>query len=47
MGLQNGKGGGGHVKFSPYEKGGGAKMFFSHAEGGAQKSFGVIFYAVA
>ena len=28
--------GGGHVKFYPYEKGGGGKSF-SHAEGGAQK----------
>ena len=26
-GLQNGKGGGGHVKFYPYEKGGGGKSF--------------------
>ena len=30
------KGGGGHVKFYPYVKGGGGKSF-SHAEGGAQK----------
>ena len=29
-------GGGGHVKFYAYEKGGGGKSF-SHAEGGAQK----------
>ena len=33
-GLQNGRGW--HVKFYPYEKGGGGKSF-SHAEGGAQK----------
>ena len=31
-GLQNGRGGG-HVKFYPYEKGGGGKSF-SHADGG-------------
>ena len=30
--------GGGHVKFYPYEKGGGKS--FSHAEGGAQKVLG-------
>ena len=29
--------GGGHVKFYPYEKGGGGGKSFSHAEGGAQK----------
>ena len=33
-GLQNKRRG--HVKFYPYEKGGGGKSF-SHAEGGAQK----------
>ena len=32
------EGGGGHVKFYPYEKGGGKG--FSHAEGGAQNFFG-------
>ena len=32
-GLQNGKGGGGHEKFYPYEKGG--RKSFSHAERGA------------
>ena len=32
-------GGGGHVKFYPYEKGGGGKSF-SHAEGGAEKVLG-------
>ena len=31
-------GGGGHVKFYPYEKGG--RVSFSHAEGGAQKVLG-------
>ena len=35
-GLQNGRGG--HVKFYPYEKGGGKS--FSHSEGGAQKVLG-------
>ena len=34
-GLQNGKGWG-HMKFQPYEKGGGGKSF-SHAGGGAQQ----------
>ena len=34
-------GGGGHVKFEPYEKGGGKS--FSHAEGGGTKSFGIGF----
>ena len=34
--------GGRHVKFYPYEKGGGAKSF-SHAEGGGTTSFGVVF----
>ena len=33
--------GGGHVKFYPYEKGGG--ISFSHAEGGGGNSFGVVF----
>ena len=33
-------GGGGHVKFYPYEKGGGVEKSFSHAEGGAQKVVG-------
>ena len=32
------EGGGGHVKFYPYKKGGG--KCFSHAEGGAQKVLG-------
>ena len=36
-------GGGGHVKFYPYEKGGGGGKSFSHAEGGGTKSFGVVF----
>ena len=31
-------GGGGHVKFYPYEEGGGKS--FSHAEGGAQQVLG-------
>ena len=43
-GVQNGRGGG-HVKFYPYEKGGGQKIL-SHAEGGHNK-FGGSFYAVA
>ena len=35
-GVQNGRGG--HVKFYPYEKGGGGgKKSFSHAEGGHNK----------
>ena len=37
-GLQNGRGG--HVKFYPYEKGGGGGKSFSHSEGGAQKVLG-------
>ena len=32
--------GGGHVKFYPYEKGGGKS--FSHSEGGAQKVLGLF-----
>ena len=35
-GLQNGRGG--HVKFYPYERGGGKS--FGHAEGGAQEVLG-------
>ena len=38
------EGGGGHVKFSPYEKGGGGGKSFSHSEGGwGTESFGVPF----
>ena len=39
-GAKNGKGGGGgmHVKFYPYEKGG--RTSFSHAEGGGQQVLG-------
>ena len=37
-GLQNGRGG--HMKFYPYEKGGGGGKSFSHPEGGAQKVLG-------
>ena len=38
-GLQNGRGG--HVKFYPYEKGGGGGgKSFSHAEWGAQQVLG-------
>ena len=38
--LQNGRGvGGGHVKFYPYEKGGGRNSL-SHAEGGTQTVLG-------
>ena len=35
-------GGGGHMKFYPYEKGGGGGKSFSHAEGGegAQQGLG-------
>ena len=44
-GLQNGRGG--HVKFYPYEKGGGGGKSFSHAEGGGHKKFWGSFYAVA
>ena len=36
-GLQHGRG------FYPYEKGGGGGKSFSHAEGVATKSFGVVF----
>ena len=36
-GLQNGRGGGGHMKFYPYKKKGGGGERFSHAGGGAQK----------
>ena len=38
-------GGGGHVKFYPYEKGGGGKSF-SHAERGGHNIFWGSFYAV-
>ena len=31
---------GGHVKFYPYEKGGGGRKSLSHAEGGAHKVLG-------
>ena len=31
---------GGHVKFYPFEKGGGGGKSFSHAEGGAQQVLG-------
>ena len=34
------KGGGRHVKFYPYKKGGGDGKGFSHAEGGAQQVLG-------
>ena len=34
-------GGGGHVKFYPYEKGGGGKSL-SHSKGGAQKVLGLF-----
>ena len=37
-GLQNGRGG--HVKFYPYEWGGGGGKSFSHAEGVAEQVFG-------
>ena len=37
-GLQNGRGG--HVKFDPYEKGGGGRKSLTHAEGGTQTVFG-------
>ena len=41
-------GGGGHVTFHPYKKGGGAEISFSHAEGGGgHKTFWGSFYAVA
>ena len=39
-GLQNG--GGGHVKFYPYKKGGGLKKFETMLRGGT-KSLGVVF----
>ena len=45
MGLQNGRGG--HVKFYPYEKGGGgAEKVLAMLKGG-QKKFWGSFYAVA
>ena len=37
------EGGGGHVKFYPYEKGGRGRKSFSHVKGGGTKSFGVVF----
>ena len=40
-GGYNAGGGGGAVKFYPYEKGGGKS--FSHAEGGAQQFLGYFF----
>ena len=43
-GLQNGPGGGGHVKFYPYKKGGAEKVLAIDSEGGGgTKSFGVDF----
>ena len=37
-------GGGGDMKFYPYEKGGGVENSFSHAEGGGgTECFGVVF----
>ena len=39
-GLQNGRGGGGQVKFYPYKTGDGKS--FSDAEGGGTKGFGVV-----
>ena len=39
--------GGGHVKFYPYEKGGGVRKSFSHAEVGGHKKFWGSFYTVA
>ena len=38
-GLQNGRGGA-HMKFYPYEKGGGAEKGLSHAEGGHKQFWG-------
>ena len=38
-GLQNGRGGG-HVKFNPYKKGGGAEKVLATLKGGAQKVLG-------
>ena len=35
-------GGGGHMKFYPYEKGGGAENVLAMQEGGT-KSFGIVF----
>ena len=45
--LQNGRGGG-HVKFYPYEKGGGGGKSVSHAErgGGGHKQFWGSFHVV-
>ena len=40
-GLQKGRGW--HVKFYPFEKGGGGKSFI-HAEGGAQKDLGYFLH---
>ena len=44
-GLQNGRGGG-HVKFYPYEKGGGAEKVLAILKGGHKKFWG-RFYTVA
>ena len=44
-GAMNRRGGGGHVKFYPYEKGG--QHFFNHAEGRGHKRFWGISYVVA
>ena len=41
----NTMGGGAHMKFYPYAKGG--KKSFSHAEGGGDKKFGGNFHMVA
>ena len=43
-GYKTGEGGGGQVKFYPYEKRGGEKSF-SHAEGGAQKVLGYFLHS--
>ena len=43
-GLQNGRGG--HVKFCPYEKGGGAEKVLAMLKGGHKKFWG-HFYVVA
>ena len=47
-GLQNGRGGGGHVKFYPYEKGGGGaeKVLAILKGGGGHRKFWGRFYAV-
>ena len=45
-GVQKGRGGG-HVKFYPYEKGGGAEQVLAMLKGGHKKFWGSFIYVVA